>query len=78
MIGADDGRTHSVRVGGAVDIALEEVVLTEAGEPVRVSGMPFPASTLTVVRATTSRIDAFGLEFAKGKNGFAAPFSWAA
>ena len=39
----------------------------------------YPNSTLTIARATTSRFDAFGLEFShEGKNGLSAPFSWAA
>jgi hypothetical protein len=36
-------------------------------------------SCLTIAQATRSRVSAFGLEFDNtGKNGHAAPFSWAA
>ena len=36
-------------------------------------------STLTIARATVSRVNAFGLAFDNtGKNGHSAPFSWAA
>jgi hypothetical protein len=43
-------------------------------------GMFNPAnSTLTIARATVSRVNAFGLQFDNtGKNGHSAPFSWAA
>ena len=50
-----------------------------APEPSRLTGVFHPSnSTLTVARATRSRIQAFGMEFDnEGKNGHAAPFSWA-
>ena len=63
-----------------VDIEVEEFVPEGASEPTRITGTIHPAnSTLTVARATRSRVNAFGIEFsAEGKNGHSAPFSWAA
>ncbi|HZD64874.1 MAG TPA: DUF1326 domain-containing protein [Acidimicrobiales bacterium] len=78
----DDGRRHRLRAGDAVDIEIEDFVppQTPGGEASRLTGMFHPAnSTLTIAQATTSRVDAFGLSFSNdGKNGHAAPFSWAA
>ena len=78
----DDGRRHSVKVGELIDIEIEDFV--PPGNPVgdveRLTGMFHPAnSTLTIAKATRSRVDAFGLVFENsGKNGHSAPFSWAA
>src|SRR6266508_2585818 len=54
--------------------------LNPEGEVEKLTGMFHPAnSTLTIARATASRVDAFGLQFDNsGKNGHSAPFSWAA
>ncbi|MFD7835266.1 DUF1326 domain-containing protein [Streptomyces sp. NPDC059761] len=78
---ADDGRSHSVRIGDAIDIQVEDFVspLDATGKGVRVSGVGFPADTLAAGVATRSRVNAFGFEFGnEGKNAFSAPFSWAA
>ncbi|MFF3074001.1 DUF1326 domain-containing protein [Kitasatospora sp. NPDC057904] len=78
---ADEGRSHRVRIGDAVDIEVEDFVspLDATGKGVRVSGVGFPADTLAAGTATRSRVNAFGLEFGnEGKNAFSAPFSWAA
>jgi hypothetical protein len=55
-------------------------VLAWQGEVSKLTGIFHPAnSTLTIAQATTSRVNAFGLEFSNaGKNGHSAPFSWAA
>jgi hypothetical protein len=78
----DDGRRHRVRIGNAVDIEIEDFVppATPEGEVSKLTGMFHPAnSTLTIARATASRVNAFGLEFSnEGRNGHSAPFSWAA
>ncbi|MFD7556625.1 DUF1326 domain-containing protein [Streptomyces sp. NPDC059835] len=77
----DDGRSHRVSIGDAIDIEVEDFVspLDATGKGVRVSGVGFPADTLAAGVATRSRVDAFGLEFGnEGKNSFSAPFSWAA
>lgn len=78
----DDGRHHRLKIGDAVDIEVEDFVppANPEGEVSKLTGMFHPAnSTLTIARATASRVNAFGLEFSnKGKNGHSAPFSWAA
>ena len=78
----DDGRRHRVRIGEFADIEIEDFVppQTPEGEVSKVTGVFHPAnSTLTMAQATTSRVNAFGLEFSHaGKNGHSAPFSWAA
>jgi hypothetical protein len=77
----DDGLRHSVTIGDAVDVEIEDVVPfgSESGEPVRLVGIFHPAgSELTVARATRSRINAFGIEY-EGKSAFSSSsFSWAA
>jgi hypothetical protein len=79
---ADDGRRHRVQIGDLVEIEVEDFVppQTPEGEPYKLKDIFYPPnSTLTIARATTSRFDAFGLEFShEGKNGLSAPFSWAA
>jgi hypothetical protein len=78
----DDGRRHRLKVGDLMNVEIEDFVSPlneEAGEPIRVSGVGFPTDTVTVATATTSQVNVFGLEFGhEGKNGFSAPFSWAA
>jgi hypothetical protein len=77
----NDGLRHSVRIGDAVDIEIEDVVPlgSDSGEPVRLSGVFHPAGPeLTVARATRSRIDAFGITY-DGNAAFSrSEFSWAA
>jgi hypothetical protein len=76
------GRHHRIKIGDAVEIVVEDVAspLDPTGPPPKLAGLHHPAnSTLNVARATTSRISAFGIEISNaGKNGFSAPFSWAA
>jgi hypothetical protein len=77
----EEGLTHSVRIGDAIDFEIEDVVPfgVESGEPARLTGIFHPAgSELTISRATRSSISAFGIEF-EGKSGFStANFAWAA
>jgi len=77
----EEGLTHSVRIGEAVDFEVEDVVPfgVESGEPARLTGIFHPAgSELTISRATRSSISAFGIEY-EGKAGFSAShFAWAA
>jgi hypothetical protein len=65
-----------------VEIEVEDFVppLNPKGEVEQLTVRFHPAnSTLTIARATASRVDAFGLQFDNtGKNGLSAPFSWAA
>ena len=76
----EDGLTHSVKIGDAVDFEIEDVVPfgVESGEPARLVGIFHPAgSELTIAKATRSNIDALGVAF-EGKSGFSSPFAWAA
>lgn len=79
---ADDGRRHRVKIGDFAEIEVEDFVppQTPEGEVSRLTGIFHPAnSTLTIARATSSRVSAFGLEFSNvEKNGHSAPFAWAA
>ncbi|MBV9803661.1 MAG: DUF1326 domain-containing protein [Solirubrobacterales bacterium] len=76
-----DGLRHSVRIGDAVDLEIEDVVPlgSESHEPVKLTGVLHPAGPeLTVARATRSRIDAFGISY-EGSAAFSrSEFSWAA
>jgi hypothetical protein len=77
----EDGLRHSIRIGGAVDFEIEDVVPfgVETGEPARLTGIFHPAaSELTIARATRSKIDAFGISY-EGKSAFStSEFSWSA
>ena len=77
----EEGLSHSVRVGEAIDFEVEDIVPfgVETGEPVRFDGMFHPAgSDLTMAEAKRSRISAFGIEY-EGKTGLSSThFSWAA
>jgi hypothetical protein len=77
----EDGLTHSVKIGNAVDVEIEDVVPfgVESGEPARLTGIFHPAgSELTIAKATRARVNAFGIEY-EGKSAFSASrFSWAA
>jgi hypothetical protein len=75
---ADDGRRHSVRIGEAVDIEVEDFAGAEEGSVMTLNGIGHPAgSTLALARGTRARISAFGLDVDNvGKNAHSAPFSW--
>jgi hypothetical protein len=77
----EDGLLHSVRIGDAVDIEIENVVPvgSESGEPVKLVGVFHPAGPeLTVSRANRAKVDAFGIAF-DGHSAFSrSDFSWAA
>ncbi|MBV8948183.1 MAG: DUF1326 domain-containing protein [Solirubrobacterales bacterium] len=76
-----DGLKHSVRIGDAVDLEIEDIVPfgAESGEPVKLAGVFHPAGPdLTVAHATRSKIDAFGITY-DGNAAFSrSAFSWAA
>ncbi|BAS12341.1 conserved hypothetical protein [Arthrobacter sp. Hiyo8] len=77
----EDGRSHQVRVGSAVDLAVEDFVspMDATGLGVKVSGVGFPADTLAAGTASTARVDVFGMTWDNaGKNSFSAPFAWSA
>jgi hypothetical protein len=77
----EEGTTHSVRIGDAVDFAIEDVVPfgVENGQPAKLTGIFHPAGPeLTVAHATRSRIDAFGIAY-EAKAAFSrSEFAWAA
>jgi hypothetical protein len=77
----EDGLTHSVRIGDAVDFEVEDVVPfgSESGDPARLTGIFHPAgSELNIARATRSAIDAFGIAY-EGRSAFSTSnFAWAA
>ncbi len=74
-----DGTRHAVKVGDVVDIEIEDEVHEGMTEPAKLTNIPLPwNTTVTIAQATRARVSAFGLEFDNtGKNGHAAPFSWA-
>jgi hypothetical protein len=77
----EEGLRHSVKIGDAVDIEIEDIVPfgVETGEPARLVGIFHPAgSELTVAKALTARVNAFGIEY-EGKAAFSrSNFAWAA
>ena len=77
----EDGLTHSVKIGDAVDFEVEDVVPfgVESGKPAQLVGIFHPAGPeLTVAHATRSQIDAFGISY-EGKAAFSrSEFAWAA
>lgn len=77
---ADDGRRHSLRIGDSIDLEVEDFAGAEEGSVMTLNGVGHPAgSTLTLARATRSKITAFGYDLdLTGRNGHAAPISWAA
>lgn len=78
----NDGRRHRVRAGDAVEIEIEDYVPpgSPTGDVAMLTGMAVPmGSELTIATATSSRVNALGLDFSNtGKNGHYAPFSWSA
>jgi hypothetical protein len=76
----DDGGTHSIKIGDAVDIEVEDVVPfgAENGEPAKLTGIFHPAGeTLTIARPTRAAVHGFGIEY-EGKSGFSSSsFNWA-
>lgn len=77
----EDGGTHSVKAGDAVDFEIEDIVPfgSESGKPATLTNIFHPAGdTLTVAKATRSNINAFGIQY-EGVSGFSSSsFSWAA
>ena len=76
---SDNGNRHSIRIGDAVAIEVEDFAAQEGGETTKVSGLAHPSnSTITIARPIESKIKAFGMEFKNaGKSAFSAPFNWA-
>lgn len=76
----EDGRAHSVRIGDAAELSVEDFVAGDHEEPVRLVNVVHPSnSTLTVAPAAAVRLSTFGIDWGRaGESGFSAPFSWAA
>jgi hypothetical protein len=78
---AEDGLSHSVKIGEAVDFEIEDIVPfgAENGQPVRLVGVFHPVSSeFNAAEAKRSKISAFGIEY-EGKTGISASeFAWAA
>jgi len=75
----DDGRTHHVAIGDAVDLGVEDFVAIEGQDPVQLTNVLHPSNTtLTVAPARDVRLSTFGTDWGReGQSGFSAPFSWA-
>jgi hypothetical protein len=77
----EDGLTHSVRIGDAIDFEIKDIVPfgIQTGEPVRLVGVFHPAaSEFNAAEATRSSINAFGISY-QGKTGIStSEFSWVA
>jgi hypothetical protein len=77
----EDGLSHSVKIGDAIDFEIEEIIPfgKEPPEPVRITGMFHPVSSeFTIAEAKRSSIDAFGIQY-EGKTGIvSSQFTWAA
>jgi len=77
----EDGLTHSVKIGDAIDFEIEDIVPfgVETGQPVRLVGVFHPAaSEFNAAEAKRSKINAFGIEY-EGKTGLSnSSFAWAA
>jgi hypothetical protein len=82
MTVSSENGTHRIELADDGEVEVREIVPfgKESGEPVRLVGAFHPAGeNLTIARATTSHVSAFGIDFAfEGRSGFASRFSWAA
>ena len=76
-----DGLRHSIKIGDAVDIEVEDVVPfgVESGEPAKLTDVFHPVgSEIAIARPTHAKVDAFGIQY-EGKGGFtSSKFAWAA
>ena len=75
-----DGLRHAVKIGDAIELEVEDVVPfgKDDGQPVKLAGVFHPAGPdLTVARATSSKVDAFGIRY-EANAAFSADFAWAA
>lgn len=77
---SDQGLRHSVKIGEAVRIEVEDFVPPGLGgdTPTRLVGVFHPSNTtLTIAKPVSSQISAFGMEFHNdGRSAFSAPFAW--
>jgi hypothetical protein len=80
---SSEGGNHRLKVGEAIEIEVEDIVPfgSQDGKPARMVNLFHPAnSELTLGKAKSSRVKAFGMDFANdpGTSGFSTKFSWAA
>jgi len=79
---SSEGGTHRLKVGDDTEVEVRDIVSwgKENGEPAKLTGIFHPAGdTLTISKASTSRVSAFGLDFSnEAKSGFSSQFSWSA
>jgi hypothetical protein len=77
----EDGLTHSVRIGDAIDFEIKDIVPfgVQTGQPVRLVGVFHPVSSeFNAAEATRSTINAFGIQY-QGRTGIStSEFSWVA
>jgi hypothetical protein len=75
----EEGLLHSLRIGDAVDIEVEDVVPfgSPTGQPAQLTNIFHPAgTTLTISKATRADVNAFGIEY-QGHAGFSkSDFAW--
>jgi hypothetical protein len=73
----NDGARHRVVIGDAVDIEVEDYVSPNTHQTLKITGLGFPNEWVSVARAKTSRIQAFGYDVSHaGKNAHASSFAW--
>lgn len=77
----DDGRIHSLKIGDAVDIEVEDVVSfgSETGEAAEYRNVFHPAGDrLTIAKAARAKVNAFGIAYEGSSAGISSPrFAWA-
>jgi hypothetical protein len=77
----EDGIHHTVRIGDAVHLEVEDLVPwgTDSGQPAKLTGIFHPAgSELTVAHAVNSKVDAFGIAYEPKAAFSSANFAWSA
>jgi hypothetical protein len=76
---SDEGLTHTLKIGDAVDMSVEDVVSfgAENGDPVQLTNSGHVAgSTLTVSKPMRAKVDAFGIVY-DGHSGLSkCDFAW--
>jgi hypothetical protein len=76
---SEDGHSHRVQIGDAVDVGVEDFVALAGQDPVRLTNVFHPSNTtLTVAPTQAVQLSTFGIDWGReGQSGFSAPFSWA-
>ena len=73
-----EGHTHRVKVGGAVDYSGMHVVTEDGGTVTLSNIVAHPAGpTMTLAPVSSSKVSAFGIEYSgEDLSGFSNPFRW--